>query len=174
MDSPRKPTMAFAPAACSLRSTAYRLRGGVWSACGGCLLPFGFGVSAFCVSAFRRCHTMTLHEKTVLAKRTHLTLPLNKKKRHWLRSRWGLDHGFACSLPSSLRFQRFCVPFAAQGKSAFPSVAEHARRGGSLRGFVAPRVADPTDLIVGGLRMRSRLRFTGDGASAVACRLQTG
>jgi len=55
-----------------------------------------FGVSAFCVSAFPflrayclqpsvyslpKCHMMTLREKTVLAKRTHLT-PLLEKYKH--------------------------------------------------------------------------------------------
>ncbi len=31
-------------------------------------------------STFGKCHTMALHEKTVLAKRTHLTLPLQSAK----------------------------------------------------------------------------------------------
>ncbi|MEK7757926.1 MAG: hypothetical protein AAB385_12010, partial [Planctomycetota bacterium] len=52
-------------------------------------------------------------------------------------------------------------------------VAEPALEG-SLHGMTIPSVADPTDLIVGGKRMRSRLRSIGGGASAVACRLQAG
>jgi hypothetical protein len=82
-------------------------------------------------------------------------------------------YGLRGSVPSSLRFRRFCVPFAAQGKSAFPSVAS-SLRGGACPGRGAPRAADAADLIVGGLRMRSRLRSIGGGANAVACRLQTG
>jgi len=68
--SHRKPTIASAPTAHSLQSKASPPS----------FLRFRrFGFSAFL--RFRRCHTMTLREKTVLAKRTHLT-PLLQKHKH--------------------------------------------------------------------------------------------
>jgi len=55
---------------------------------------------------------MTLHQKTVLAKRTHLTLPLNKNERHWSPVSPSLYHSADGIIPESRGLKA-----AAQGDS---------------------------------------------------------